>query len=174
MQKICVYPGSFDPITMGHLEIIKNAANIFDKVIVLVAINPGKTHFFNINERADFIRKSVAEIENVEVDILDGLLVNYAKKVGAMAIVKGLRAVSDFEYEFQMALVNKKLNNETQTIFIPASQENLYLSSSIVRQIGTMGEQIKGLVPDVVHDIIKEKLIKRNNLEEEKWAFMKY
>ncbi len=160
MQKICVYPGSFDPITMGHYDIIKTASVLFDKVIVLVARNQEKNYFFDVEQRVGLIKKTVKGISNVSVDSFDGLLVDYVKNVNANVIIKGLRAVSDFEYEFQMALVNKKLYDSAQTIFIPASQENLYLSSSVVKQIGVCGGDISSLVPADVLDEIKQKLNK--------------
>ena len=152
-MKTVVCPGSFDPITNGHMDIIRRASGIFDRVVVLVASNQEKRCFFTARERADMIRRVVLEegLPNVEVDQDDGLLVNYIQRVGAVAIVKGLRAVSDFEYEFQMSLTNHKLLPECETIFFTTSSRNMYLSSSIVRQVGTLGGDITQFVPPCVY-----------------------
>lgn len=160
-MKIAVCPGSFDPVTVGHLDIIQRAAKLFDKVIVLVMPNAKKTPAFTLEERVDMIRRSTAQMENVEADCFDGLLADYTKKVKATAIVKGLRAVSDYEYEFQMALVNKELNADTETVFINAVHKNMYLSSSIVKQVAYFGGDISKFVPECVHDIVKNRLSKR-------------
>ncbi|MCI9508336.1 MAG: pantetheine-phosphate adenylyltransferase [Angelakisella sp.] len=159
-MKTVVCPGSFDPITNGHLDIIQRASGIFDQVIVLVAANQEKHNFFTVQERVEMIRR-VAEgtgLSNVEVDSDSGLLVNYIQRVGAAAIVKGLRAVSDFEYEFQMSLTNHKLLPECETIFFTTSSRNMYLSSSIVRQVGQLGGDITGFVPPCVYEQIHKKL----------------
>lgn len=140
-----ICPGSFDPITVGHVDIIKRAANMFDKVIVLVAHNKSKTSTFTVEERVEFIRRVTKDIPNVEADSFDGLLVDYVREKGAKAIVKGLRAVSDFEYEFQMALVNKKLYPQADTIFLTTSAENMYLSSSVVKAGGLYGRRHKSV-----------------------------
>lgn len=159
-MKTVVCPGSFDPITNGHLDIVKRASGIFDRVIVLVAANQEKHNFFTTGERVEMIRKVVGEegLSNVEVDSDSGLLVNYIQRVGAVAIVKGLRAVSDFEYEFQMSLTNHKLLPECETIFFTTSSRNMYLSSSIVRQVGKLGGDITGFVPPCVYEQIHQKL----------------
>ncbi len=159
-MKTVVCPGSFDPITNGHLDIIQRASGIFDQVIVLVAANQEKHNFFTVQERVEMIRR-VAEgtgLSNVEVDSDSGLLVNYIQRVGAAAIVKGLRAVSDFEYEFQMSLTNHKLLPDSETIFFTTSSRNMYLSSSIVRQVGQLGGDITGFVPPCVYEQIHKKL----------------
>ena len=159
-MKTVVCPGSFDPITNGHLDIIQRASGIFDQVIVLVAANQEKHNFFTVQERVEMIRR-VAEgtgLSNGEVDSDSGLLVNYIQRVGAAAIVKGLRAVSDFEYEFQMSLTNHKLLPECETIFFTTSSRNMYLSSSIVRQVGQLGGDITGFVPPCVYEQIHKKL----------------
>ncbi len=156
-----ICPGSFDPITVGHVDIIKRAANMFDKVIVLVAHNKSKTSTFTVEERVEFIRRVTKDIPNVEADSFDGLLVDYVREKGAKAIVKGLRAVSDFEYEFQMALVNKKLYPQADTIFLTTSAENMYLSSSVVKQVGSMGGDISPFIPTQVLDDIKIRLMER-------------
>jgi len=162
-MKTVVCPGSFDPITNGHMDIIRRASGIFDKVIVLVASNQEKKNFFSTGERVEMIRRVVREegLQNVEVDQDDGLLVNYIQRVGAVAIVKGLRAVSDFEYEFQMALTNHKLLPECETIFFTTSSKNMYLSSSIVRQVGKLGGDITQVVPPCVYEQIHSKVTQK-------------
>ena len=133
-MRTVICPGSFDPVTLGHLDIITRSSKIFDKVIVLVMTNYKKqnSYSFTSDERVEMIRECTKNLKNVEVDSYDGLLAEYAKQIGAVAIVKGLRAVSDFEYEFQQALINKELNNEVETVFITTRAENMYLSSSVV------------------------------------------
>ena len=157
-EKIAVCPGSFDPITLGHLDIITRAAAMFDKIIVVVMTNISKTGSFSKEERLEMIKKAVAHIPNVEVDVYDGLLAEYAQNKNACAIIKGLRAMSDFEYEFQMALANKKLNPKVETLFLTTRAENMYLSSSMVRQIASMGGDITSFVPPIIHDDIVERL----------------
>ena len=157
-MKICVCPGSFDPVTYGHLDIIKKASEIFDKVIVLVVINPSKTPSFTVEERLEMIRAVTGDIPHVEVDSYDGLLVEYAREKGACAIVKGLRGTSDFEYEFQMALTNKKLCDSIETVFFNTDMHNMYLSSSVVRQVAEFGGDLSGLVPRKLHKMISERL----------------
>ncbi len=155
---IAVCPGSFDPVTKGHLDIIARSSKMFDKVIVVVMSNVNKKNLtsFSVPERMDMIRRSVADLPNVEVDYSEGLLAEYAAEKNASAIVKGLRAVTDFEYEFQMALANKKLNPEVETVFLTTSAENMYLSSSMVKQIASMGGDISDFVPEAIHsDILK-------------------
>ncbi len=157
VSKIAICPGSFDPITNGHLDIIKRAAKLFDKVIVLVLPNVAKKENFTIEERVDFIIRSIDGADNIVVDCYDGLLAQYAKEHNANTIVKGLRAVSDFEYEFQMALTNKKIYKDIDTLFLPADEHNMYLSSSIVRQVAGMGGNISDFVPkEIEADIIKK------------------
>ncbi len=153
-----VCPGSFDPMTLGHLDIIKRASKMFSKVIVLVMNNMSKTSTFSAEERVDMIKRSVKDLANVEVDCDDGLLADYIKKAGARAIVKGLRAVSDFEYEFQMALTNKKLCPEAETVFLTADAENMYLSSSVVKQVGSVGGDIRDFVPAEIYEDIRLRL----------------
>lgn len=154
-NSIAVCPGSFDPVTYGHLDIICRAANMFDKVVVVVASNKSKTNSFTPQERVEMIKKCIPDLENVEVESFDGLLADYAAAKGATAIIKGLRAMSDFEYEFQMALANKKLNPKVETLFLTTSAQNMYLSSSMVKQIASMGGDISGFVPSAIRqDII--------------------
>lgn len=162
-----VCPGSFDPMTMGHYDIIARAAKMFTRVIVLVVPNVAKSPTFSLEERVELIKKSIGGLENVEVDCFDGLLADYIKKVGAGAIVKGLRAVSDFEYEFQMALTNKKLNPQVETLFLTTATQNMYLSSSMVKQIAGMGGDISSFVPEVIRaDIMNRIFIKKDTTEE--------
>lgn len=148
-------PGSFDPVTCGHLDIITRAAKMFDKLIVVVASNSAKHCSFTPEERVDMIKKCIAELDNIEVVHYDGLLADYAAERNASAIIKGLRAMSDFEYEFQMALTNKKLNPNVETLFLTTATQNMYLSSSMVKQVASMGGDISSFVPEVIkQDII--------------------
>ncbi len=158
-MKIAVCPGSFDPVTLGHLDIINRASRLFDKVIVLVSFNYGKSSAsFSVEERMEMIRTVTKHLNNVEIDCNSGLLADYLKKTGAAAIVKGLRAVSDFEYEFQMALANKKLYSEAETVFLTTSSENMYLSSSVVKEIASLGGDISGFVPPEILEAINNRL----------------
>lgn len=158
-MRMAVCPGSFDPVTLGHLDIISRASKLFDKVIVLVSFNQTKSPAsFTVEERKQMIKTVTKHLPNVEVDSDDGLLANYVKKIGAIAIVKGLRAVSDFEYEFQMALANHKLYSGAETVFLTTSSENMYLSSSVVKQIASLGGDISGLVPPEILEDIKNRL----------------
>lgn len=159
-NSIAICPGSFDPVTKGHLDIITRSSKMFDKVVVVVMSNAKKINStsFTIEERMEMIRRSVADLPNVEVDHSEGLLADYAAKKNASAIVKGLRAVTDFEYEFQMALANKKMNPEVETVFLTTSAENMYLSSSMVKQIASMGGDISDFVPEVIHQDIISRL----------------
>ncbi len=157
-ERVAVCPGSFDPVTVGHIDIIKRAATMFDKVIVAVMTNSVKNPTFSTEERVNMLKLATASIENVTIDTFGGLLAVYTTKVGASAVVRGLRAVSDFEYEFQMALTNKKLNPNVETVFLTTSEQNLYLSSSMVKQIGSMGGDIKDFVPESIHEFVLKKL----------------
>lgn len=163
-RRIAVCPGSFDPVTKGHLDIIERASKLFDKVIVLVSFNPTKSGStsFSIEERMSLIIKVTKDLENVIVDCHPGLLAEYLKRTGACAIVKGLRAVSDFEYEFQMALANKKLYPAAETVFLTTSAENMYLSSSVVKQIAGLGGDISSFVPPEILDDINSRLFKES------------
>lgn len=157
-KRIAICPGSFDCITMGHLDIITRAAAMFDEIIVVAMNNADKKYTFTPEERIDMIKKSTADIKNVSVDLYDGLLAEYAAKKNACAIIKGLRAMSDFEYEFQMALTNKKLNPKVETLFLTTSAQNMYLSSSMVKQIASMGGDVSDFVPHVILGDILSKL----------------
>ena len=154
---IAIGPGSFDPVTNGHLDIIHRASRLFEKVIVLVIINPDKTPLFTSEERVEMIRRSI-DLPNVEVDSYRGLLADYVKRSGATVIVKGLRAVTDFEYEFQMALINKKLAPFAETMFLTTDASNMYLSSSVVRQVGSFGGDISPFVPEQIREQIAGRL----------------
>ncbi|MCT8976862.1 pantetheine-phosphate adenylyltransferase [Clostridium sp. CX1] len=156
-----VYPGSFDPVTNGHLDIIERSAKVFDELVVGVLVNPDKKGLFSIEERVELIERVVKHIPNVKVESFSGLLINFMKEKKAKVIIKGLRAVADFEYEFQMSLMNKKLDSEVETVFMMTSAKNSYLSSSSVKQVAMFGGCIKDLVPDeIISDITK----KVNNL----------
>ncbi len=160
MNKTVICPGSFDPVTLGHLDIITRAAKMFDKVIVAVLVNSSKTPSFSTQERIELLRESTSDLKNVEVVSFDGLLAEYCREHGVDAIVRGLRAVSDFEYEFQMALTNKKLNPQLETLFLTADSSSMYLSSSMVREVGSMGGDISNFVPACIHNRIVERLSK--------------
>ena len=158
-MSLAIYPGTFDPVTNGHVDVAERAAKLFDKVIVCVAINTSKTPLFTCAERVEMVKQSVSAIKNIEVEDFDGLLVEYAKKKGADAIVRGLRAVSDFEYEFQMALTNRKLCSDIDTVFLMPHENYTYLNSTIVREIASFGGEVSEFVP--AH--VKEKLLKKIN-----------
>ncbi len=158
-ERIAVCPGSFDPVTLGHVDIMTRASKLFDKVIVLVSVNPAKHPSFTAEERVEMIKEVTKDIDNIEVDILTGLLADYVKNIKATAIVKGLRAVTDFEYEFQQALANKKLYPDAETVFLVTSSENMYLSSSVVKQIASFGGDISDFVPDAIADKITKRLL---------------
>lgn len=153
MNKI-LYPGSFDPITLGHLDIIKRASRIADKLVVAIVININKKSAFSVEQRMDFIKRSIGDLKNVEITTCNGLLVDYAKSIGATTIVRGLRAVTDFEYELQMAQTNSKLYPKIETIFMATRLEYSYLSSSIVKEVAMFGGDIKGFLPEyIVEDV---------------------
>lgn len=160
MNKTVICPGSFDPVTLGHLDIIKRASKMFGKVYIAVLVNSSKTPSFSIEERIELLSDAVKGLDNVEIVSFEGLLAEYCRQHSVDAIVKGLRAVSDFDYEFQMAMANKKINPELETIFLTADSDSMYLSSSMVREIGSMGGDISNFVPECVHDRIVKKLKK--------------
>lgn len=162
-MRIAVYPGSFDPITYGHLDIIERAADLFDKVIVAVSVNSSKKPLFTIEERVEMITAECQHIKNVEVRHFSGLLVDFAVQNNARSIVRGLRAVSDFEYEFQMALTNRKLNAQLETIFLVSQPKYSFLSSSIVKEIASLGGDISGFVSQNVAKRLQTKCDQRNN-----------
>jgi len=152
-----VYPGSFDPVTYGHLDIIQRGVKIFDKVTVAVLINPSKNPLFTVEERVELIRKATVDIPNVEIDSFHGLLVDYMRQNNANTIIKGLRAVSDFEYELQMASINRKLDENIETFFMMTNNKYSFLSSSIVRDLARHHGQVSDLVPPSVEAALKEK-----------------
>lgn len=156
-MKIAVYPGSFDPITKGHLDILKNASEIFDKVIIAVAHNAQKTGFLTVEERVNLIKQSVKDLPNVEVDCFEGLTIEYAKKNNAQILIRGLRAVSDFEYEMQLSQANSSLCQEIKTVFLTTKPEYNFISSSTIREILSNGGDISKFVPDAVFEYLKNK-----------------
>jgi pantetheine-phosphate adenylyltransferase len=161
MKKLAIYPGTFDPITFGHLDVIQRASELFDVVIVAVLENATKTPLFTKEERVEMIKEAVKSIPNAEVDVFDGLLVEYAKRKGAIAIIRGLRAVSDFEYEFQMALMNRKISNGITTVFLMPHEKYTYLNSSIVRELARLNASVSDFVPQFVAEKLKEKFNKK-------------
>ena len=159
-MKTAIYPGSFDPITLGHLNIIKRAAGCFDKLIVCVMVNSEKANsgLFTPDERVEMIRRVVEKLPNVEVDKSDQLVSEYAREKRACALVKGLRAVSDYEYELQMALINQKLNPRLETLFLPSSAKNTYISSSVVKEMANYGADLSDFVPREIIETVNEKI----------------
>ena len=157
MPKVAIYPGSFDPVTNGHLDILERGMKLFDKIIVAILTNPGKRFLFTLEERIEMLEVSMKKFSNVEIGTFDGLTVDYAAKRNAQAILRGLRALSDFEYEFQMALMNRRLNREVQTIFLMTGMRWIYTSSSIIKEAAQFGGSIAGMVPPIVEKRIKEK-----------------
>ena len=161
-MKTAIYPGSFDPVTTGHLNIIRRAAKIFDKLIVCVMVNVGKNPMFSLEERVDLIRMVTKDLPNVEVDGSDMLLAEYAKTIGNCVIVKGLRAGSDFENEFQMAMINHKINPDLDTMFLTAEHQYTYLSSSMVKELGRYHVDLSDFLPEQIIPIVQER-IRTNN-----------
>ena len=161
MERRAIYPGSFDPVTNGHLDIIQRACKLFDEVIVAILVNPGKTAMFSVDERVQMLGSLLnARFPQVSVDTFDGLLVDYALRRGAEAVVRGIRAISDYEYELQMALMNRRLNPQVETVFLMSAEENSYLSSRLVKEVFSLGGSITGLVPEPVIERMREKLSK--------------
>jgi len=161
-QRVTVYAGSFDPITNGHLDLLERALKMFDNIIIAVAENPAKEPLFTLEERLELIRASLAnhaEPHRIKVDSFKGLLVDYVEKCGAMAILRGLRAVSDFEYEFQMALMNRKLNKRPETLYLMTGARWIYISSRIIKEVVQAGGSVTGLVPEAVEKKLREKML---------------
>lgn len=156
MRKV-IYPGTFDPVTFGHIDVVQRAIDLFDEVVVTVARNPSKTNMFSVEERLEMLRESLKDCENVIIDTFDGLVVDHATQLGAVGIIRGLRAVSDFEYEFQMALMNRKLANGIKTIFLMPHEKYTYLNSTIVRNLSQFGGDVSKFVPDIVVRKLEEK-----------------
>jgi pantetheine-phosphate adenylyltransferase len=157
MPKVAIYPGSFDPVTNGHIDIIERGLKLFDKVIVSILYNPNKEYLFSLEERLEMLRDCTKNYKNIEIDSFDGLLVDYAASRKAHAILRGLRALSDFEYEFQMALMNRRLNRDVQTVFLMTGLRWIYTSSSIIKEAVQFGGNIEGMVPPLVKKKLKEK-----------------
>jgi pantetheine-phosphate adenylyltransferase len=157
MARVAIYPGSFDPVTNGHLDIVKRGLKLFDKIIVTILYNPGKETLFSVEERLGMLRESIKSLSHIEIDRYDGLLVDYAAKRKAQAILRGMRAVSDFEYEFQMALMNRRLNREIQTVFLMTGLRWIFTSSSIIKEAARFGGNIEGMVPPNVLEKLKIK-----------------
>ena len=164
MKKIAVYPGSFDPITNGHVDIIKRGLRMFDELIILIAYNRNKKTLFSVEERQAMIQEVIKDCKNVRVDCADGLLVDFVKESGANVILRGLRALSDFEYEFQLALINRRLNREIETVFLMTGYKWFYTSSTIIKEAASLGGSVKGLVPEIVN----QKLVEKFNNKKEK------
>jgi pantetheine-phosphate adenylyltransferase len=159
-KMVAVYPGTFDPVSNGHLDLVKRGLRIFDKVIMAVALNPGKNPIFSIDERVGFIREAVKGWKNVEIESFGGLLIDYVKRKKANVIVKGLRAVSDFEYELQLSLMNRRLDTHIETVFMMPSEEYSFLSSKILKEVAALNGDVRGMVPSVVVEGLRRKFKK--------------
>jgi pantetheine-phosphate adenylyltransferase len=157
MHRIAIYPGSFDPVTNGHLDILERGLTLFDKIIVAILINPGKAALFSVEERVEMLAASTKKLKHIEIDQFGGLLVDFAHKCKAQAILRGMRAVSDFEYEFQLALMNRRFNRDIQTVFLMTGLRWIFTSSSIIKEAASFGGDIKGMVPPFVHEKLKLK-----------------
>lgn len=156
-MKRVIYPGTFDPVTNGHIDIIVRARDLFDEIVVTVAQNPAKSSLFSVEERVEMLKESLKQFDNVVVDSFDGLVVDHAKEVGAIGMIRGLRAISDFEYEFQMALMNRKLDNDLRTIFLMPHEKYTYLNSTIVRNLAQFRSDVSAFVPAIVVEKLKLK-----------------
>ena len=157
MERIAVYPGTFDPVTNGHVDIAKRGLTLFDKIIVAILNNPTKETLFRVEERVEMLEVSFKDFPHIEVDTFDGLLVEYASQRNSQAILRGMRAVSDFEYEFQLALMNRRLNRDVQTVFLMTGLRWIFTSSSIIKEAASFGGDIDGMVPPIVNQKLKEK-----------------
>ena len=160
-MSVAVYPGSFDPLTNGHVDIITRGARLFDRIVVAILVNAEKSPLFTMEERVDIAREVFKSVPNVEVDTFHGLLVDYVERRRAQVIVRGLRAVSDFEYEFQMALMNQRLNGKIETIFMMPAEQYTYTSSRLIKEVFRLGGRVHGLVPDMVEDRLRTKIAAR-------------
>ena len=157
MERTAIYPGSFDPVTNGHLDILERGLKLFDKIIIAILTNPKKNFLFTLEERVEMLEDSLKGLSNVEIDTFDGLTVDFAARRQARGILRGLRAMSDFEYEFQLALMNRRLNREVQTVFLMTGLRWIYTSSSIIKEAAQFGGNIEGMVPLIVEKKIKKK-----------------
>lgn len=163
MQKTAVYPGSFDPITNGHIDIIKRGLGVFDKIIILIGYNPNKSSLFTVEERTELIKSVIGDDKRLSVDSYSGLLIDYVKNSEACCILRGLRAMSDFEYEFQLALMNRRLDRRVETVFLMTGSKWFYCNSRIIKEAASLGGSVKGMVPDSVLKRLKEKYSINNN-----------
>jgi pantetheine-phosphate adenylyltransferase len=161
MSTLAVYPGSFDPLTNGHVDIISRGARLFDRIIVAILVNAEKSPLFTMDERVEITRSVFKTHSNVEVDTFDGLLVDYVERRDAQVIVRGLRAVSDFEFEFQMALMNRRLRPKIETVFMMPAEQYTYISSRLIKEVFSLGGRVEGLVPDLVEQRLRGKELKR-------------
>ena len=161
MPTLAVYPGSFDPLTNGHVDIITRGARIFDRIIVAILINAEKAPLFSMEERLKIAQEVFKDFPNVEIDTFEGLLVDYVERRRAHVIVRGLRAVSDFEFEFQMALMNRRLNGKIETVFMMPAEQYSYISSRLIKEVFTLGGRVHGLVPDTVEERLRQKVVKK-------------
>src|ERR671935_3116056 len=159
MSTLAVYPGSFDPLTNGHVDIISRGARLFDRIVVAILLNAEKSPLFTMDERVDIARAVFRDHPNVEVDTFDGLLVDYVRRKQAQVIVRGLRAISDFEYEFQMALMNRRLNDGIETVFMMPAEQYTYISSRLIKEVFALGGRVHGLVPDLVEQRLRAKVM---------------
>ena len=159
MPTLAVFPGSFDPLTNGHVDIISRGARLFDRLVVAILVNAEKSPLFTTGERVEMTRAVFASMPNVEVDTFDGLLVDYVERRKAQVIVRGLRAVSDFEYEFQMALMNRRLNGKIETVFMMPAEQYSYISSRLIKEVFSLGGRVQGLVPELIEERLREKVI---------------
>lgn len=157
MKRIAIYPGSFDPVTNGHIDIVQRGLKLFDTVVVAIMLNPGKKALFTVEERLEMLQITMGELDGIEFDTFDGLTVDYVQKRGAHAMLRGMRAVSDFEYEFQLALMNRKLNREIQTVFLMTGLRWIFTSSSIIKEAARFGGDIEDMVPPIVNEKIQKK-----------------
>lgn len=161
MTKIAIYPGTFDPITNGHIDLIRRSLKIFDEIIIAVALSQKKEPLFTVDERIELINESIKDLNGARVETFDNLLVDYTKSRNGIAIIRGLRAVSDFEYELQMALMNRRLDADIETVFMMPSEEYTFLSSTIIKEVASFGGDVKGLVPEAVEKALKENFKKK-------------
>lgn len=162
-MKIAICPGSFDPVTRGHIDVIRRAAAMFDSVIVSISINPDKKTSFTLEERAEHIRRCVKDLDNVSVESQSGLIAEYAREKGACALVKGIRSATDYEYEYPMAVANKKMNGNLETVFIAANEKYAYMSSSLAKQIASFGGDISEFIPDEIYEDVIARIGRKEN-----------